>query len=76
MENPSKIDSWQPESMPGIPKRSQELPDAARSSGNRFFAGFHGPGSKGPDDQGLPDSPPQYTLFKDLTINHQPELEY
>ena len=59
------------------------LPEAAKSSKNRFSVGFKEPergwGQRDPFDVEVASKsmyPPQRQFFKDKTINHQPELEY
>ena len=52
------------------------LPEAAKSSKNRFSVGFNGPGGGWVHRTGMASKPmlppPKREFFKDKTINHQP----
>ena len=65
----ARTDSRCSQTLPGTPRSSQELPEAARSWKKRFLAGFRGRcggGSRRPATQGVgsqPMLPPPKTLF-------------
>ena len=65
------IISWQLKTIPEAPKRSLELPEAARSSRNLLLIEFKRPGVGNPKAggvRGLPDPPP-FSNFQDPAIN-------